>query len=1146
MGKLRIAVGVALAACGVGLDAFAGTALDYLQDHLIAQYDAVENAGRGRHDIAPAAWKDLVGDHDLVPTGDITFGGTAVSITEKSQRFEIEFPEFVTAVANNNATIEIRFTPRARQDGSTLFTLGYGSNRFLGVYCWNNNIYDGIMIRDGFGTSSGCPNVANDVDHTATFVVKRPAEGQLPRVYVYHDGVLKYNKQEQGPTTPVNQVFSVGKSGSTGLSYDDPSLIMDIESIRVYDVALTDEQIAANAAVDIDRFVNGNIGEIPGLTVAGDPDFVPGAEPAYGVYYESGTYSVKPIGRGSDGHVYRCTGYSIAEKTGGAWGAEEEHPGELAYEYDFSCGKVLRLTWKWTLAPDLDFPVFEYRPITVVNAEAVAAGEADRAELAFAADGMDRDPSTVDKLYILYGNSTYGGDDVTQYDNFAFVADVTAETLSGTYTLPAGFGTDYQRFRFFLVADTVNPSGLYLNSHLISQWDAVDNAGRGTHVENPAVWTDLKGNHDLTPEGEVVFGEKAVCLSDYTQRLYNGSCADFISAVGTDQKFTLEIRFTPRSNANGDYLFALGFNDTCSLRFLGIYAWSWNIYDGIMYRHTSGTSSGCSAVAVGKQHTMSIVVNGGEASVYHDGVIKQSRSSGGCAAGSELFSLGRYADVSDARSLSMDICSVRAYACTLSEFQMASNLAVDQRRFVSDQPITGALCFSDTVVSDATAGFWAYDPVAGTMANGEWVLKVAARGGTRLAITGYDQNSLKTMDLKKPVFDGEGTAYSVVEIADSAFNETAAFDLVKRGKAGDKGATAGNPVLVKWPTTLEKIGFKAFCHATYMLVDEFLPESVTNIGDYAFYSCVSITNDLRLGFAGKDVKLGGYAFSSKVDEFGQMKIPTIRLGPGVKVIPEVCFNQNGAREIELPETIEIIGREAFSCTQDAWIHPTFPASLTNIGSQAFYDCRGMTNAIVLGTAGKHVSVGWGAFMTVTQSAGPMTYKSVTFGEGVTELLKQVCYYADQMTNMTFTTAVTAIGEQAFMYCHLPAGCVFDIGTNTTIASLAFACYRPESSHPCTFKFHGYRADYAGNAFDKWDGKKLCIYLPRTEPGWMEAIDGKVTPWKDCDQALFTANFPNAKRPVGQLNAPVGLLNSGAWIVLWTPPEAKKGTMLIVR
>ena len=116
----------------------------------------------------------------------------------------------------------------------------------------------------------------------------------------------------------------------------------------------------------------------------------------------------------------------------------------------------------------------------------------------------------------------------------------------------------------------------------------------------------------------------------------------------------------------------------------------------------------------------------------------------------------------------------------------------------------------------------------------------------------------------------------------------------------------------------------------------------------------------------------------------------------------------------------------------------------------------------------------------------------------------------------------------------------------TIASLAFACYRPESSHPCTFKFHGYRADYAGNAFDKWDGKKLCIYLPRTELGWMEAIDGKVTPWKACDQALFTANFPNAKRPAGQLNAPVGLLNSGAWIVLWTPPEAKKGTMLFVR
>ena len=42
----------------------------YVQDGLVAQFDAIENVGVGRHENAPAVWKDLKGGASIaVPSG---------------------------------------------------------------------------------------------------------------------------------------------------------------------------------------------------------------------------------------------------------------------------------------------------------------------------------------------------------------------------------------------------------------------------------------------------------------------------------------------------------------------------------------------------------------------------------------------------------------------------------------------------------------------------------------------------------------------------------------------------------------------------------------------------------------------------------------------------------------------------------------------------------------------------------------------------------------------------------------------------------------------------------------------------------------------------------------------------------------------
>ena len=44
-------------------------------------------------------------------------------------------------------------------------------------------------------------------------------------------------------------------------------------------------------------------------------------------------------------------------------------------------------------------------------------------------------------------------------------------------------------------------SARYVQEGLVSQWDAIDNEGTGVHNPSATVWKDLKGNRDLTLQG---------------------------------------------------------------------------------------------------------------------------------------------------------------------------------------------------------------------------------------------------------------------------------------------------------------------------------------------------------------------------------------------------------------------------------------------------------------------------------------------------------------------------------------------------------------------------------------------------------------------------------------------------------------------
>lgn len=1164
--------GVIAAFASMAQLASAESCLDYVQDHLIAQYDAYNNAGLGAHSSSPEVWKDLKGTHDLTPMNGVAFAdaevqvrcGTVVSGTGIQYLINADFHEIGDAVINGACTLEISFnSPGWPANDAGLFAHGC---RFFSVWSNAGYLYRGLQFCDGVGgdgVARSYWSASKEEDHTVVFVV----DGETLKVY--QDGVYVGERTAGGNDRRSSYALTIGAQNP-----NDPdstwavSCDFNFKAVRIYDAVLTPEQIKANYDVDVERFVNGNeelvVGDLPGLLVASDVDGVPaiGADPTFGFYLAqegSGVYTVRRYVRGADGHVYRCLGYSLAEKNDGSWGVEEEHLGEFAYTYAPGSEeeKMMRLTWRWELASDMEAKFMSFRSLTVVNADALASGDTDEAELQFGADLARREATVKDALYLAYGGFDYEGNDFAQYENLVCLGEVPVGTTVGTYKLPAGFGSDYRRIRFFLLTKPLALIDLYANDQFLSEWDALYNAGREVeNATNPEVWKDLKGTHDLTPVGGVTFAENEVQVHRgevYSgvniQRLKTDTYPEIPAAVNAGA-CTIELRFNTLCWGRDSGLFAFG------CRFFSHWASdSDGFYCGICFRDKIGGSVR-SLPSINDQldHTLAYVVEGNTLTVYNDGVQIHQRQAGirgglsnvpdadYLTIGSQNPEVGESAGW-PAVSSDFNFKSIRIYNQSLSAAQVKSNYEVDNLRFGEEAVRSNMLFCAGEIIDAKPRGDWFYDADVGKIsrAGTDWVLEVEPRDGTTLAVIGCVGNNVAPLDLACRIVDRDGIVWSIVEIADDAFNDVGAFDVERHGGIG---ADATHHVLVKLPSTLKRIGARAFYRATYMELDEILPESVVEVGDYAFSACSSLVGDLVIGDAGQEVRLGSYAFGIdngiKDDRNLTMNLSSIHLGDGVKVIPEGCFRRNvAATEVELPETLESIGASAFDGDQLAWVYPTFPAAITNIGAYAFYGCHSMSNAIEVGTAGVLVTLGACAFAESSDTVSQMTYPSIVLGEGVTEIPDYLCYFnANALTNISFTMSVKSIGYFAFDSEHQVRDMVYDLGEHTMLADAAFRYYQPSVTQPNTYRFHGFDETYeTKNVFGNADGTKLCAYLPNFSTEWLAMIADKVTPWVDCDQEAYKELFPNNRRqPIGQLTEAVGCLPSGTWIVLWIPPE----------
>ncbi|KAI4454054.1 glycogen phosphorylase [Holotrichia oblita] len=331
--------------------------------------------------------------------------------------------------------------------------------------------------------------------------------------------------------------------------------------------------------------------------------------------------------------------------------------------------------------------------------------------------------------------------------------------------------------------------------------------------------------------------------------------------------------------------------------------------------------------------------------------------------------------------------------------------------------------------------------------------------GTNATITGAP--SYKTtsgVELIIPSKVGSSDEYTVTGIAASAFS-------------GYTGLTS-----VTIPESVTTIGNQAFYGTTYLTTINFNATAVTDLvsGSNAFYNSGKTSGTITVNIGANVTKIPAYLFYVSSTSYAPKLIAVNFVGSSVCAsIGTYAFaNCYTLKSIDIPSSVTTIGTYAFyncygmtSATIPSSVATisaysfyncygltslTIPNGVTNIDTNAFYNCYGLTS---LSIANSVTNIGVSAFYncynltsltipnsvkTVGSSAFASCTKiaSLTISSGMTAIDTSVFTSCNSLTNITIPSNIKTIGNSAFQNCAGLTNLTLESGV-TSIGSSAF-------------------------------------------------------------------------------------------------------------
>ena len=353
---------------------------DYVQEGLVLHYDGIRNAGAdAEHSDNAAAWKDLSPSHNDATITTVDAGATkGGEWREKGYFFNAKTNVAVGSIAHyaygrvqnaqdfgSNFTFQIACdvkTDDATTYGNLYPTIfGVQEGNACNLYQFqgrNGKLHFKADITTGLasGTRARLPNWSGRYINAA--VSRDKGDQQILTEGTSFSSGWTDNSSSHTAVYPGETMWGFGSEGfaegdSVAAMQGEPdasrlrtrSLHGTINSIRVYNRVLTDEELAWNRMVDESRFFGPETPPATNVVVASSIDGLAGVE-ASGAYSVSGQYTLSATNMVVDGILYTPTGYLLQE-----WNQEADDWGEATLRSGSLCtveeDAKVRITWQW-------------------------------------------------------------------------------------------------------------------------------------------------------------------------------------------------------------------------------------------------------------------------------------------------------------------------------------------------------------------------------------------------------------------------------------------------------------------------------------------------------------------------------------------------------------------------------------------------------------------------------------------------------------------------------------------------------------------------------------------------------------------------------------------------------------------------------